>query len=157
VKKSILAALAATSVSLWCGSLAFAQTDVEDAKLLTACIAKLGLADAARPQTEGDTCIGLVWSPCLPDSPNTAETITCISKEDAAWVRLTDDALAAAKLKMTASAHRKLVRRREAWIKALPKVCAPEEEGSLAYVESEFCEGEEVAKLAVDMITRASK
>jgi hypothetical protein len=135
---------------------AFAQSDLGDAKILSTCISKVGQANAARPHLEGG-CVGLIRTPCMPEVPNTAESITCLSREDAAWVRLTDEAMAKAKSTLKARDFTKLQRRREAWIKTLAETCKPEEVGSLAMVESEFCEQEEIAKLAVDVLLRVNE
>jgi hypothetical protein len=126
----------------------FADESKIDAALLTTCIAQVGLDKAALARTSGG-CVGLVREPCLPDVPNTAESVNCLSREDAAWVLITDTALAAAKAKMGGQSYKKLERQRSAWIKAIAVTCAPEEQGTLANIASEYCEQTEVAKLAL--------
>jgi uncharacterized protein YecT (DUF1311 family) len=125
---------------------ASAQTVEADTKAVLACLFKKGASSAALNQPVG--CQGVLSGPCLPDAPNTSETVNCIARESAAWTNIMDKALKDTQAKMSKEKYSALKKRQRAWQKQLPSRCRVEDEGSLGLIEEQFCQLNLTAKRA---------
>jgi uncharacterized protein YecT (DUF1311 family) len=116
----------------------FSQSVEADTKTVLACLYQVGADKAALNRPAG--CQGIVSGPCLPEAPNTAETLDCVGRETAAWTSILNTAYGELKVKMPKSKFNTLRTKQIAWQKKLPSRCSVEDEGSLALVEKQFCE-----------------
>jgi uncharacterized protein YecT (DUF1311 family) len=126
-----------------------AESHQKDVDAVLACVFKNGAAKAALNQPVG--CQGMISGPCLPDAPNTSETLDCIARESAAWTTIMNNAFAEAQAKLPKAKFNALRRRQQKWLKQLPSLCVSEDEGSLALVEKQFCHLGQTAKRATDL------
>jgi uncharacterized protein YecT (DUF1311 family) len=125
---------------------ASAQTVEADTIAVLACLFKKGASSAALNQPVG--CQGMLSGPCLPEAPNTGETLDCIDRESAAWTAIMEKALKDAQAKMSKAKYSVLKKRQRAWQKQLPSRCRVEDEGSLGLIEEQFCQLNLTAKRA---------
>ncbi len=132
-----------------------AETVEADTKTVLACLFKKGASKAALNLPVG--CQGMVSGPCLPEAPNTGETLDCIARESVAWTSIMDKALKDAQAKMSKEKYSKLKKRQQTWQKQIPSRCRVEDEGSLGLIEEQFCHLNLTAKRATVLYEVAEK
>jgi uncharacterized protein YecT (DUF1311 family) len=114
-----------------------AQTIAADTQTLLVCLAQKGVEKAALDQPDG--CRGMVRGPCLPEAPNTSESLDCITRESAAWTNIMETAFDEAEAKLPKAKFASLQTSQRDWENGLTTQCSVEDEGSLALVEKQFC------------------
>jgi uncharacterized protein YecT (DUF1311 family) len=117
---------------------ALSQSVEADTQSVLTCLYQVGAEKAALNRPAG--CQGIVSGPCLPEAPNTAETLECVGRETAAWSSIMNTAYGELKLKLPKAKFNTLRKKQATWQKQLSSRCAVEDEGSLALVEKQFCQ-----------------
>jgi uncharacterized protein YecT (DUF1311 family) len=132
-----------------------AQSVEADTETVLACLYKVGADKAALNRPAG--CQGIVSGPCLPEAPNTAETLECVGRETVAWTSIMDKAYGELKVKLPKAKFNTLRKKQVAWQKQLSSRCAVEDEGSLANVERQYCQNGLFASRATQLYQAAQK
>jgi uncharacterized protein YecT (DUF1311 family) len=134
---------------------ALSQSVEADTKAVLTCLYQKGADKAALNQPAG--CQGVVSGPCLPDAPNTAETLDCVGRETAAWTSIMTTALGELKVKLPKAKFITLRKKQATWQKQLSSRCSVEDDGSLAVVDRQFCFLDLHAKRATQLYQAAQK
>jgi uncharacterized protein YecT (DUF1311 family) len=134
---------------------ALSQSVEADTQTVLTCLYKVGADRAALNRPAG--CQGIVSGPCLPEAPNTSETLECVGRETAAWTSILNTAYGELKMKLPKAKFNTLRKKQIAWQKKLPSRCAVEDEGSLALVEKQYCQMGLFAARATQLYQAAQK